>query len=226
MTFLMLFSTQGYMSEWSYTNRHIYTLREVFILSKESVTTKKLHVFEDLRLPYYSLPQGSCPRDVYLNNSRLQQWENHWMKLSGWVLTTLLSLVACYSLLLLIQMSLWTWVSDSVHLSVSPSTHSFVHLFFYSSIIHYLPSLWQASLSAPDECALLGDLVWLCFFLEPKYHGWLGAILVDMSDAILFHIRYPVLTGPMPLSWSCSPHLESSVIWKIPKHKVLLLLYP
>ena len=77
-----------------------------------------------------------------------------------------------------------------------------------------------------SRCALSGaticvPLSWVChpgrhwwgawcdlrsFLLEPKCHGWLTAILVDMSDTNLFYIFYPVLTWPVPFYWFFSPH--------------------
>lgn len=84
------------------------------------------------------------------------------MKSSGWPPPTLSSLVPCYCLSSLIQLSLWTCVLTfcckaiclSIHLSIYPSICAFI---LYSSIMHYLPSLWQASLSVPGICSPQGD---------------------------------------------------------------------
>ena len=48
------------------------------------------------------------------------------------------------------------------------------------------------------------------FLLERKCHSWLADILLDVSDAILFSILYPILAGPTPFYWSCSPHPATS----------------
>ena len=41
--------------------------------------------------------------------------------------------------------------------------------------------------------------------LEPKHHGRLTAILIDMSESTLFYILYATLIRPMPFYWSCYP---------------------
>lgn len=56
-----------------------------------------------------------------------------------------------------LDLGLWLITAKpSVCLSIYPSSHPFVHSFCFSCIIHYLASLWQAFLSAPDDSALLG----------------------------------------------------------------------
>ena len=53
------------------------------------------------------------------------------------------------------------------------------------------------------------------FPLQPKCHGWLKTILVDISDSILFYILYVILILPMPFYWSFSPqtYARGSLLW-------------
>ena len=82
---------------------------------------------------------------------------------------------------------------------------------------HHTFLLWprgQTCLLATSVYSDLGN-----FPLEPKCHGSLTAILVDIRDSILFYILYAlyilyaflyhtyfmILVGPMSFYWSCSP---------------------
>ena len=57
-------------------------------------------------------------------------------------------------------------------------------------------------------CSDLGS-----FLLEPKFHGWQSAILVEVSNSTFFYILYAILTEPLPFYWPCSPQvLVSSLV--------------
>ena len=59
------------------------------------------------------------------------------------------------------------------------------------------------------RCVFLPDVSFSdsgSFLLEPKCHGWLTAILVEMSDSTLFYILSPILTGPTPFYWGPALH--------------------
>lgn len=106
---------------------------------QESLTTKKIPLLESLGPSHSSLPKQNQHKVVCLNNNRSQQWANHWMKLSGWLLTILNTLLLPFLSDPAFPLDL---VSDadakpSVNLSIH-QTHLFVHSFFYSCIIPYL----------------------------------------------------------------------------------------
>lgn len=57
-----------------------------------------------------------------------------------------------------LDLGFWFLVAKpTVCLSIYPSSHPFVHSFCFPCIIHYLPSLWQVFLCAPDDSALPGE---------------------------------------------------------------------
>ena len=68
---------------------------------------------------------------------------------------------------------------------------------------NFLRSLSMGHATLQITCANILDvspcqmcLVWLSFSLEPKCHGWLAAILVDMSDMIPVCFIYFMLPWP------------------------------
>lgn len=102
-----------------------------FCHHQESLTSKKIPLLEALGPSHSSLSKGSQHEVVCLNNNRSQQWANHGMKLSGWLLTILNTLLVpflsdpAFSL---------DWVSDSdAKPYVNLSIHQPVYLSFHSS---------------------------------------------------------------------------------------------